>query len=215
MLAQHLRRCDKNPTVPNESSEMIPKHRPRTKKACDECAKSKSRCDSQDPCSRCSRQHVPCKYTRDGPLDLYRSYRTANIEPTSPTNQHTSQPPTDSSQSLDGSDLDSFFESAAAYSRECLDLVDNTQQNETAQSDAEVAKLTTGTPINPHNMQQVFCQNGILDEGMGLGSVDLDLRFEGSSALQYFDMFAPFQSLQSLPIHSAATGSEWTLDCSQ
>ena len=93
--------------------------------------------------------------------------------------------------------------------------MDNTQQNETAQPHAEVAKLTTGAPVNPHNMQQVFGQNGILDDCMGLGSVDLDLWFDGSSALQYFDITAPFQSLQSLPIHSAATGSEWTSDCSQ
>ncbi|RLV95135.1 hypothetical protein JA1_001142 [Spathaspora sp. JA1] len=45
------------------SSETTEEKRMRTKVACDYCRKRKSRCDGEEPCSKCSSKNRPCTYT--------------------------------------------------------------------------------------------------------------------------------------------------------
>lgn len=48
--------------------------RTKTKRACDECARAKAKCDYQVPCNRCKRKSVKCEKTRKGYEDPYAMY---------------------------------------------------------------------------------------------------------------------------------------------
>ena len=202
VLAQHLRRCDTQMNPTNQSLENAPKQRSRTKKACDQCAKSKSKCDSQDPCSRCSRQQILCQYTRDGPLDLYSSYRITNNGPPSPA-----QRPVELFPPLNENEIDNFFQSLTAYSR----VSDIVEQNKPSQSQHEVADTITSASARQRSIRQIFGQQvlgEVLDDSVDFGSFDLDLRVENSPIVQYSDIFGPYQSLQSWPINPVRSGGE-------
>ncbi len=47
----------------------------RAKSACNRCAKSKLKCDSQEPCGLCKGRSLSCKYTRQGYSDPYSVFR--------------------------------------------------------------------------------------------------------------------------------------------
>jgi hypothetical protein len=76
VLARHLRRCDKG----DINKDLLPKgsaKRPRAKTACNECAKSKLKCDSQNPCGHCMHSSLQCQYTRQGYSDPYIDFRVS------------------------------------------------------------------------------------------------------------------------------------------
>ena len=54
------------------------KSQTKTKRACDECAKAKAKCDGQKPCYRCRRKAVKCEKTRNGYEDPYGIYSIQN-----------------------------------------------------------------------------------------------------------------------------------------
>lgn len=54
------------------------KLRTKNKRACDECAISKSKCDHQKPCDRCRRKSLKCEKTRNGYQDPYGIYSIQN-----------------------------------------------------------------------------------------------------------------------------------------
>lgn len=73
VLSQHLRNCSQAQlSAPGSGS--LPQGQQRSKKACDRCAQAKRKCDSQEPCGRCGRGNLVCKYSREGYLDPYRGY---------------------------------------------------------------------------------------------------------------------------------------------
>jgi len=74
VLARHLQRCDKAQNNP----DLLPKSsvkQTRAKSACNRCAKSKLKCDSQEPCGHCKCRSLTCKYTRQGYSDPYSVFR--------------------------------------------------------------------------------------------------------------------------------------------
>lgn len=58
-----MKSCDEAHNNPPQPSK--PVKRSRIKKACDKCAKLKSKCDYQRPCSQCVRKSSLCEYTRE------------------------------------------------------------------------------------------------------------------------------------------------------
>ena len=56
----------------------------KTKRACDECAKAKAKCNYRIPCDRCHRKSVKCKKTRKGYEDPYAIYSIATPATTPP-----------------------------------------------------------------------------------------------------------------------------------
>ena len=46
----------------------------KTKRACDDCAKAKTKCDGKEPCDRCRRKGIQCQKTRNGYEDPYTIY---------------------------------------------------------------------------------------------------------------------------------------------
>ncbi|KAL2785024.1 hypothetical protein BJX66DRAFT_70268 [Aspergillus keveii] len=77
VLRQHLRQCRHSPRD-GASRLLSGQKQTRSKSACDLCARSKLKCDSQTPCNNCSRRSVPCKYTREGYSDPYRAFHVAS-----------------------------------------------------------------------------------------------------------------------------------------
>ena len=78
MLAQHLRNC---PAGKDDQQGLRLQKQQRTKRACDQCARSKSKCDSQIPCNRCRHRKFTCSYMRHGPQDMYAAYLVKSEEP--------------------------------------------------------------------------------------------------------------------------------------
>jgi hypothetical protein len=76
VLGQHLRQCEYSPRA-GTSRRFSGRKQTRSKSACDRCARSKLKCDSQRTCNNCSRRSVPCKYTREGYSDPYRAFQIA------------------------------------------------------------------------------------------------------------------------------------------
>jgi hypothetical protein len=54
------------------------KSQTKTKRACDECAKTKAKCDGKTPCGRCRRKAIKCEKTRNGYEDPYSMYTIQN-----------------------------------------------------------------------------------------------------------------------------------------
>lgn len=54
------------------------KSQPKTKRACNGCAKARSKCDGQKPCDRCRRKAIKCDKTRNGYKDPYGIYSVQN-----------------------------------------------------------------------------------------------------------------------------------------
>ena len=54
------------------------KSQTKTKRACDECAKTKAKCDGKRPCDRCRRKAIKCEKTRNGYEDPYSIYSIQN-----------------------------------------------------------------------------------------------------------------------------------------
>jgi len=83
VFVRHMRGCqkgltDKDPRLWTKSTV-----RTKTKRACDECAKTKAKCDHQNPCTRCVRKFLTCEKTRNGYEDPYGMYRIQNSYPSS------------------------------------------------------------------------------------------------------------------------------------
>ena len=58
--------------------------RTKTKRACDECAKARAKCDYQAPCDRCKKKSLNCEKTRKGYEDPYAMYSIATPATTPP-----------------------------------------------------------------------------------------------------------------------------------
>lgn len=67
----------------------------RSKKACDQCASAKAKCDSEEPCQRCCAKAVTCAYTRQGYTDPYQIYRLDTRNDQVSSERHTDGSPTD------------------------------------------------------------------------------------------------------------------------
>ena len=83
VFVRHIRGCqkglsDKDRCLGNKSMA-----RTKTKRACDECAKTKVKCDLQKPCNRCRRKSLKCEKTRNGYEDPYSMYGIQNPYPSS------------------------------------------------------------------------------------------------------------------------------------
>ena len=57
----------------------------KTKRACDECAKAKAKCNYRVPCERCHRKSITCEKTRKGYEDPYAIYSIVSPVTTPPT----------------------------------------------------------------------------------------------------------------------------------
>ena len=66
--------------------------RTKTKRACDECAKTKAKCDHQKPCARCMRKSLKCEKTRNGYEDPYSMYRIQNSNEPTPSETENPSP---------------------------------------------------------------------------------------------------------------------------
>ena len=71
VLAQHQRKCEitlqsQEAVRPRECGKQM-----RTRRACDQCAQSRAKCDSKDPCGRCRSRSFACSHTRKRRIDLY------------------------------------------------------------------------------------------------------------------------------------------------
>lgn len=91
VLLRHIRSCDEaQKTLDREASPA--QKQSRTKKACNRCAKSKMRCDSQQPCQRCKQKSLSCEYTRTGYSDPYGLFQLKDTAVAPPSIQSTQLP---------------------------------------------------------------------------------------------------------------------------
>ncbi|KAI5786450.1 hypothetical protein DFH27DRAFT_259364 [Peziza echinospora] len=74
VLLRHIRRCKKARDI-FERSGSTSKRPSRSKTACNECATSRLKCDSQNPCAGCRKKSLECVYTREGYSDPYEVFR--------------------------------------------------------------------------------------------------------------------------------------------
>lgn len=74
VLGRHLKTCKQGQesNVTNTSSS----RRNRIRRACEECATAKARCDGDGPCRRCRRKDLICRFTHSQHADLYDVYAT-------------------------------------------------------------------------------------------------------------------------------------------
>lgn len=74
VFIRHMRGCRK--ALSDNASPLVNRSKPRTKtkRACDECAKAKTKCDHLNPCGRCRLKSLKCEKTREGYEDLYSNY---------------------------------------------------------------------------------------------------------------------------------------------
>lgn len=77
LLVPHLKSCTQAKSLNASAAIDAPRvsKASRTKKACDQCAKSKASCNSQKPCVRCQERSLPCRYSRAGYQDPYEQFR--------------------------------------------------------------------------------------------------------------------------------------------
>ena len=82
VLVRHFRTCvDGQKAL--ERIGPVSEKQSRTKRACNQCAKTKMRCDSQDPCSNCSQKYMRCEYSREGYSDPYSAFQIVQQDSTS------------------------------------------------------------------------------------------------------------------------------------
>lgn len=86
MLLRHSRKCQKAQDRLQLSGSTSTTRPSRSKTACNECAASRLKCDSQNPCSRCQKKSLLCEYTRVGYSDPYKVFR---IPKSNPAIEHT------------------------------------------------------------------------------------------------------------------------------
>lgn len=66
VLSRHRERCERATLQTELPRTTTPSRRPRLRKACLRCAQSKTRCDTQHPCYRCSNKRLSCEYDTEG-----------------------------------------------------------------------------------------------------------------------------------------------------
>ena len=72
-----------------EKSGSVPKKQTRSKRACNRCAASRLKCDSQKPCQRCHKKSLICEYTRSGYSDPYEVFRIDRTDHATETEEDT------------------------------------------------------------------------------------------------------------------------------
>ena len=82
VFVRHMRGCQKGLSDNSWSPANRSKSRTKTKRACDECAKAKAKCDQPNPCDRCRRKSLNCEKTRNGYEDPYSTYSIQNLAST-------------------------------------------------------------------------------------------------------------------------------------
>ena len=85
VFVRHMRGCQKGLTDSAQRLGTKSMVRTKTKRACDECAKTKAKCDHQKPCTRCVRKSLTCEKTRNGYEDPYGMYRIQNSDEPTPS----------------------------------------------------------------------------------------------------------------------------------
>ena len=81
-----MRICQPGLSEKIRSSDSKTRSLNKTKRACDECAKAKAKCNYRIPCDRCHRKSIKCKKTRKGYEDPYSIYSIATPATTPPVN---------------------------------------------------------------------------------------------------------------------------------
>jgi hypothetical protein len=80
VLSRHLKGCEIGLNDPS-CQPPKPARRPRIKKACDRCAKLKSKCDNKKQCNQCTHKSIVCHYTRDDSNSSSHSMESAAEAP--------------------------------------------------------------------------------------------------------------------------------------
>lgn len=89
VFVRHMRICRSGLSDEFRSFENKSRCRTKTKRACDECAKAKTKCNYQMPCDRCHRKSIKCEKTRKGYQDPYAIYSTVTSSATTPVTTET------------------------------------------------------------------------------------------------------------------------------
>ena len=98
VLAQHLRKCEQGQKTSRLLTPTTPKKRVRLQRACHQCARSKSKCDFQHPCARCTRRSVNCIYKWEREHEEFDDFhKTVDQVPPATVNQVTTVSSKDSS----------------------------------------------------------------------------------------------------------------------
>ena len=92
VFVRHMRGCQKGLSDKDQRLGNKSMARTKTKRACDECAKTKAKCDHQKPCDRCQRKSLKCEKTRNGYEDPYGMYWIQNPNPSSISEVEDSSP---------------------------------------------------------------------------------------------------------------------------
>ena len=74
VLVQHQKKCEKFLQHPEIVRSKETGKQFRTRRACDQCAQSKAKCDAKEPCGRCRSRSTACSHTRRGPHRIEHSY---------------------------------------------------------------------------------------------------------------------------------------------
>lgn len=74
VLVQHQKKCEKFLQRPEIVRSKETGKQFRTRRACDQCAQSKAKCDTKEPCGRCRSRSIACSHTRRGPRGIELSY---------------------------------------------------------------------------------------------------------------------------------------------
>ncbi|KAK9364431.1 hypothetical protein V1509DRAFT_643697 [Lipomyces kononenkoae] len=84
VLLRHIRKCQRAQDI-LDSSGSNSRRPSRSKTACNQCAASRLKCDSQNPCARCKKRSLRCEYTRIGYSDPYEVFRIPTTTPATKT----------------------------------------------------------------------------------------------------------------------------------
>ena len=199
MLVRHLRRCDVGRESQDQIAERAGEKRTRTKRACDSCARAKSKCDGQEPCGHCSHHSFQCSYTRDAPVDLYKSYSIEHANPSSSVRDPTRRSTEASSQTPSGTDFVDVHATSSTGSNDLRgNLTDNSSQHsepvfvERNIFDSDATQLSAGAALQPQPL---------LKNQDGVGNIDLDTMMMDFDFLMEpaFDVNSAGFGLETLP----------------
>lgn len=198
VLAQHQRKCEttlqSQETVrPKESGKQM-----RTRRACDQCAQSKAKCDSKEPCGRCRSRSFACSHTRKAPhrIVLYAPQQRDGSA-VSGSGARSSTPGSPLTQSRDGEVRDFFVVSptnvdirAGGSSNADMHQGELLQQH-------EALVTASGRRDELYNSSLLVDQRQMFDFGIGPMSEDLD----------FGPIFDTCSDLDSLPFYSDRNGT--------
>ena len=215
VLTRHLRKCEK--AINSEEMGLLLKERrtrqSRTKRACELCARSKSKCDLQTPCGRCSRRSTTCFYSRERPQPMCTLYepRPGRSSPVTANEADWSFP---ESAQLGGDVFQLSPAGTDSLSLGSLNLALESgpgQDTGAAGSTIQCAGTDVYQAQQPSNQQDLFQ----FDPGTGFTNFGFattqDMYSDLNSMSLFLDGTGFFERLDNSAMHSATEGGELIL----